>query len=210
MHDALIEELLDNAEMLLASEALPIPLPDRGRIDGRSRWGSALRAAFVTVNRLRSVPRRPAQAVAVVGLAGAAGLHALWAVGVDWPGTDRVDLARKVVGVDVFPSDFATWTVAGLLTVAAGVAALTGTRFDRASLSRLVTGAGTTVAAVLALRAIGGAISSAGRLLARRPAMFAARDILVYSPLCAILAIAVASSVVHRTTDPMSGSPTAP
>ncbi len=201
MHDALVEELLDNAEALLPGAAVQPAPHDRPRFDGRSRWGLALRSVFAAVHRLRSVPHRPARAVAVAGLAGAAVLHAAWAVGVDWPGADRVDLAHKVVGGDKFPSGAATWTVTGLLAAAAGATAATGTRLGQPHADRLVTAAGSTVAAVLALRAVVGTIASASHLVGGRRTAFAGRDLLVYSPLCVALALAVTSSVLNRPTE---------
>jgi Protein of unknown function (DUF3995) len=199
MHDQLLEELLDNAERLLPGAVRQIPDAERPHISGRSRWGRVLRSAFAGVDRLRRVPRPVAVGIAAGGLSGAALVHALWAAGMTWPGTDRVDLALKVVGTTVFPSDASTWAVAGLLSTATGLV-VAGARPVRAGRAgRAVTVGLSAVAGVLALRSIGGFVVSGARLVVGRGSLFAPRDVLLYSPLCAVLAAATGSIAVHRT-----------
>ncbi len=198
MHDQLLEELLDNAERRLPGTVRPIPVAERPHISGRSRWGRALRSAFVGMNRLGRVPRPVATGIAAVGLSGAALLHALWATGTTWPGADRVDLALKVVGAKVFPSDASTWAVAGLLSAATGLVVV-GARPVRAGRAgQMVTVGLSAVAGVLALRAVGGFVVSGGRLVVGRDSSFAPRDVLLYSPLCAVLAAATGALAVQR------------
>ncbi len=204
MHDQLLEELMDNAEVLLPGLARPVPEPARSHLDGPSTWGRALRSAFAAANRLRRIPPLAALGVAATGLVAAAAMHAMWATGTNWPGSDRVDLARKVVGGEVFPSDTATWIVVGMLTTATGFVAASLRRFRRPRVDQLVTFATSGVAGVLALRAIGGFVVSGGALIADRSGTFAPRDLLVYSPLCALLAAATAALAMQRTPDPMS------
>lgn len=201
MHDQLLEELMDNAERLLPA-SVPIPESERTHLDGRSRWGLMLRSMFAAANRLRGIPRPVAMGVAVAGLAGAAVVHAMWATGTNWPGTDRVDLARKVVGGDVFPSDAATWVVVGMLTGATAVVAASIGRFRSLRVDRLVTLAASCIAGAFALRAIGGIVISGSALMAGSSEPFAPRDLLVYSPLCALLAVATAALAMQRTPDP--------
>jgi Protein of unknown function (DUF3995) len=198
MHDQLLEELLDNAEDLLPGAVRPIPPAELAKLNGRSRWARFVRLLFVGVGRLQSIPQPVALGIAVVGLSGAAAVHALWATGMNWPGVDRVDLARKVVGTEVFPTNRETWMVVGLLGVATGLTVVAAKGVRNPKLRRVVgVGAG-GVAAVLAVRAVGGFALSTGRLLGGSTAPFVRRDLLVYSPLCAILAAATASATMRR------------
>jgi hypothetical protein len=203
MHDQLLEELLDNAETLLPGTVRPPSPQDLRGQNGPSRWGRVLRASFAGVNRLRSVPKPVALTTAVVGLGGAAALHATWALGGNWPGVDRTDLARKVVGTVTFPSDAATWVVVGLLIAAATLAVAGQTRPTESRLSSLITTGLGIVAAALGLRAILGFATSTVRLLADQRAPFVPRDLLIYSPLCAVLAVATAAIAIQRTPNPM-------
>ena len=205
MHDQLIEELLDNAETLLPGTVRPPSAQDRQHLDGPSRWGWVLRALFAGPNRLRSVPKPLALITAVVGLGSAAALHAAWALGETWPGVDRIDLARKVVGSETFPSDAVTWVIVGLLTAAAALAVAGQRRPTESRLSSLTTIGLGIAAGILGLRAVLGFITSAVRLFADQPGPFVPRDLLIYSPLCAVLAVAIAAIAVQRVSNPLKG-----
>jgi hypothetical protein len=198
MHDQLLEELLDNAEHLLPGAIRPIPSAELATLNGRTRWARMVRVLFVGVERLRTIPRPVALGIAVAGLSGAAAIHALWATGTNWPGTDRIDLARKVVGSETFPTNRDTWIVVGLLATATSltVAASRGLRNHR--LRRLVGLGASGVAAVLALRGVGGLALSTARLLSGSKVPFVSRDLLMYSPLCLVLAAATASATMSR------------
>jgi len=136
--------------------------------------------------------------VAVGSLVAAGVLHVYWAIGGAWPGSDRTDLARKVVGgTDDFPSATMTYGVAGLLLVAAfvvgGAAGLWAIPFS----GRLVTGAAWIVAAVLVLRGATGLITSAVREARGRGTPFTRRDLRIYSPLTLTMGVLTVLALVR-------------
>jgi len=98
---------------------------------------------------------------AAIGLMVAAGVHIYWAAGGTWPGADRSDLARKVVGsTDEFPSTALTLGVAVLL-VAGGIVVGGATGVWTLPISdTLVTAASWVVAVVLVVRGLAGLILS--------------------------------------------------
>jgi Protein of unknown function (DUF3995) len=204
MHDQLVEEMLGNAEALLPGTVRASSPAVQRSLDGPSRWGRTLRASFAGINRLRNVPEGIAVGVALVGFGGAAALHAAWALGATWPGVNRSDLALKVVGTTSFPSDVATWAVVGLLSTATALTA-NGSRTPTGGRVSSLTTAGLGVtAAVLGVRAVGGFVTSTVRLVAGQRVPFVPRDLLVYSPLCAALAVATTAVAVRRVPDRMS------
>lgn len=204
LHDQLIEELLDNADQLLPGCACPSSATLGRSISGRSRWGRLLRSGLATVRRLRAVPERGAFSIAVTGLAGTGGLHAYWALGGTWPGVDRTDLAEKVVGGERFPGDAATWTVAGLLASAAALTVVGRGEPSDSPIDKFTTAGLGSVAGVLAVRAIAGAAVSGSMLLAGRRSPYATRDVLIYSPLCAVLGTAVGALAIRRIPNEMA------
>jgi hypothetical protein len=110
MHDALVEDLLDKAELAAT-----------GRLARAARWPRWLRLANRIEVALR--PRRGRlAAIAVPGaLVALGGIHAAWALGWRWPGGDDAAFAERVVGNGAeLPPVWATWTVAAAM-VAAGV-----------------------------------------------------------------------------------------
>jgi hypothetical protein len=110
MHDALVEDLLDKAELTAT-----------GRLARAARWPRWLRLANRIEVGLR--PRRGRLAtIAVPGaLVALGGIHAAWALGWRWPGGDDAAFAGRVVGNGAeLPPAWATWTVAAAM-VAAGV-----------------------------------------------------------------------------------------
>lgn len=122
--------------------------------------------------------------VAVGSLVAAGVLHIYWATGGTWPGSDRTDLARKVVGsTDDFPSAAMTFGVAALLLVAAFVIGGAAGLWVIPVSDGLVRGAAWIVAGVLVLRGATGLISSAVREARGRGTPFTRRDLRIYSPL---------------------------
>ena len=125
---------------------------------------------------------------AVVGLVGAAGVHVYWAAGGTWPGSDRSDLARKVVGdTDAFPSTAATLSVVALLLGAALVVGAGTGMWSLPLPERLVRGAAWAVVVVMFLRGVVGLVLSGLRQVRGRGTPFSIRDGLIYSPLTLIL-----------------------
>jgi len=127
-----------------------------------------------------------------VGATGAllavSGVHGYWAAGGRWPGHDDASLAELVVGTGTgWPGAPATWAVAGLLGVAAGLVAAAGT--GRGG-PLAVRGARGVSAAMLLRGAAGLALSGRG------DGRFARLDVALYSPLC--LAIGAASARAAR------------
>jgi len=132
--------------------------------------------------------------VAVGGLVAAGTLHIYWAVGGRWPGSDRTDLARKVVGdTDDFPSAAMTFGVAGLLLVAALVVGGASGMWTVPVSNRLVTGAAWMVAGVLLVRGVAGLTISGAREIRGRGTPFTRRDLRIYSPF--VLALGAVTTV---------------
>ena len=126
-----------------------------------------------------------------------AGVHAYWAVGGVWPGTDADSLHRTVVGGApgrYSPGPTATWMVAAMLLAAAltvlggaGLLPLPVPRLWLRTLARVG-------AAVLLLRGIQGFVD-----VRMRPETaggpFARLNVWFYSPLCLVLAVCTALAV---------------
>ncbi len=193
MHDTLVEDLLDRAELATAGRiAAQAPLP---------RWMRAMNAV-----EARLLARRgggpdglvSALGVAVpAGLGAIAALHAAWALGWRWPGGSDQDFAERVIGSGELPPEWATWAVAGLLASAGGMVRATA----GGSRSALVRAGAWTVAGVLLARGAGGlATSTAGGL----DGVYARLDVSVYSPLC--LALGAGTAVVAERTSASAGS----
>lgn len=137
-------------------------------------------------------------AIAVAGALAAIGLlHVVWAFS-SWPLADRSSFADAVVGVPEadLPSRGLTLLVAVALVLAALLVAAQGNAIGRLGpdwLFRLGTWA---VAAVLLLRGLGGLVASA--LLNSGTETFRQLDLVVYSPLCLLLAVGAAAVAVLR------------
>jgi len=138
--------------------------------------------------------------VAVTGLALAGAVHIYWAAGGTWPGSDRSDLARKVVGsTDEFPSTATTMAVAVLLVIGAiVVGGATGLWVLPAS-DDLVTVAAWVVGGVLIARAVVGFVLSGRRQASGRGTPFSIRDLAVYSPLTLVLGASTVLALVSTT-----------
>lgn len=142
--------------------------------------------------------RRAVGAVAVGGLAAVALLHAAWARGSTWPAADRRQLTDLVVGRRAssgdggFPDARASWTVAILLSGAAGLTAARAglVPFPGGRTSWPVrVGTGVVTTALLA-RGASGLVVSGIDLVPTTPE-FRRWNLRLYSPLCLALGAAV-------------------
>lgn len=139
-----------------------------------------------------------AAALAAILYIAIAGLHAYWALGGVWPGTDRESLHRIVVGGPLgahSPGPIATWMVAAILVGAAstvlGGSGLVHVPIPRGWL-RIVALVG---AGVMVVRGLEGFVDT--RL---RPetagGRFAHLNVRLYSPLCLVLALCTATALL--------------
>lgn len=208
LHDALLEDLLDQAEAVMDGRRV---VRRRRRDVGRrvASWVDDVverRAEPLAVRRRR----RPTARVTAGVLAGAGVLHAVWATGSSWPARDRNHLARAVVGVDRVPGPVPCLAVtAALLGTAAATLARTADGADDGPLpfglvDELVRGA----SVVLALRAVYGVVTS-GLDVVQTLAPYRRLDLTVYSPLCAALAIGL-RAVRQPAPGPEASSSTRP
>lgn len=121
-------------------------------------------------------------------------LHFLWAAGNPFPAASLAELQRAVVPASEFPAPWMTVLVALALLAASAVALLRTADLNRArgQRSKLLRLAVYALGAVFAIRAIAGfgwgVIWLAGR--AGTDAAFHVADLALYSPLCAVLAVA--------------------
>jgi len=188
MHDTLIEDLLDRAELATSGRiAEQAPLP---------RWMRAMNSVEARLlARDHSPPDRLVRSLGVAvpaALGGIAALHAAWALGWRWPGGSDKAFAERVVGTGELPPEWATWAVAGLLASSAGMIRATA----RGSDSTILRAGSWTVAGVLLARGAGGLTASvAGGL----DSVYARLDVAVYSPLCLVLGAGTAL-VAERTS----------
>ncbi len=168
-HDALIEDLLDNAERAAGGcPGEPQPLP---------RWLRVANAVEAGLIRLR----RDALGWLVPGtLAAIAALHAAWALGWRWPGGSDAALADRVVGYGAeLPPDWLTGLVAAVLLTAAALvrAGANGAR------GRVRLAAWAVVGVLVVRGAVYPPIDLAGGL----DTTFSRLDLALYSPLCLAL-----------------------
>ncbi|MDQ3738210.1 MAG: DUF3995 domain-containing protein [Actinomycetota bacterium] len=141
-----------------------------------------------------------AAGVAVGGLGVTSVLHLAWAAGSSWPANDREQLADLVFGHDrPMPGAAPTVAVAGLLAGASGLllARRAGQHIPLVP-RRLEDLAVRAVPAALALRGLGGLVTS-GLRLGRITELYRRWDLRLYSPLCLLLA---ASSATTSRTAP--------
>jgi hypothetical protein len=117
-------------------------------------------------------------------LAGIGALHVAWGRGSSFPFRDRAALADTVVGSDTVPGPSASFAVAGLLGLAAGLVA------DVLPVPPTLRRVGVVgVATVLATRAAFGFAGRTERLVAgSNSPRFVTADRRVFAPLCAALA----------------------
>ncbi len=182
-HDTMVETILDRAQ----SEA-------EGDWVEPTRWPLWLRAANgaeVALSRWRPGHRlfRTAAVLVPSVLLGIAVLHGVWAAGSSWPARDFDALAESVISSAEMPPNWATWTVAGMLTGAAGAVAAVGA----GRRERPLRAATWTTAGVLTARgALFPPVDLAGGLNTEVQRL----DLLVYSPLC--LALGLGAAIVAR------------
>jgi Protein of unknown function (DUF3995) len=182
LHDAVVEDALDNIGAALASEPAPVR---------KHSWVvRQLRSLVAPGPATSSVSIRSLGDVTALTLLAISALHAAWGLGLTWPGTDAVSLASRVVGGTTLPSSVDCFALAALLAAASGFV-LARTRPNN-RVGRLlpapVSGFGVSVlGGVLALRATAGWLGSTTNLI-RTTNDFRKLNLLVYSPLCAALA----------------------
>ncbi|MCB0881640.1 MAG: DUF3995 domain-containing protein [Thermoleophilia bacterium] len=150
---------------------------------------------------MTTAARRAAARATAAALAGAAILHAAWAAGSTFPESSGRALAELVIGDgDRMPPSGLTWAVAaGLATGAVVVAERARARVLAAPWERMACRAGRLVAVVLAVRGVGGLMTS-GLGLVDEASRFRVWNLALYSPLCLLLA-AGAAAVWTRPSD---------
>jgi hypothetical protein len=201
-HDALVEDLLDRAE-----------LATTGGIARPARWSTSVRIANaleLAIARRRGIlpapPRAPLDrptrfagiAVPTV-LVALAALHASWALGSYWPADSESELAEYVLsdgerhrlGGDL-PSAALTWAVALSLGGAAAIVRATAS----GARSRWLRRAARAVAAVFFVRAVAYLPSD---LIGGIEDTYQRLDRAVYAPLC--LGLAAGTAIVVCRTD---------
>jgi hypothetical protein len=128
--------------------------------------------------------------LAAATLAGAAGLHGLWAAGSTWPAVTADELADLVVGRRPMPGPVACAAVTGALTVAA-VATATASRGRPGRLARPSRAVAAIVSGSLLARGMGGMVAEVVGIGEATPA-FRRWNRRLYNPLCIALALLVA------------------
>jgi hypothetical protein len=177
-HDALIEDLLDNAERATGgSPAPPPPLPRLLRV------GDAVEGGLIRL-------RRNLLGWIVPGtLAAIAALHAAWALGWRWPGGSDQALADHVVGHGAaLPPDWLTWLVAATLLAGAAIVRA-GAR------GRWRPAAGAVAGVLLARGVVYIPIDLAGGL----DDTYSRLDLAIYSPLCLALGAGTVRLLTHAS-----------
>jgi hypothetical protein len=190
-HDAMVEDLLDRAELATTGRiARPARWPRSVRIANAVELWIARQAGLIpTADTARSIRLARVCGVAVpVALVAIAALHAAWALGWYWPAESEGELAEYVLSrgerqrLDgALPPTPATWAVALALAGAAGIvrAVRTGAR------SRLVRRVGWGVAGVFLAR---GVVYLPSDLIGGLDDSYQRLDVALYSPLCVGLA----------------------
>jgi len=126
--------------------------------------------------------------LAVSGLVLGSAVHVYWAAGGVWPGSDRADLARKVVGrTDEFPSTAMTLGVAALLLIGGIVVGGATGLWSISASDAWIRAAAWAVAAILLTRAAAGLMLSGKLQVSGRGTPFSIRDLVIYSPLTLLL-----------------------
>jgi Protein of unknown function (DUF3995) len=182
LHDATVEDALDNVEAAVMAK----PMPTRNH----SFWVKVLRSLVGPSPATTSPLVRALGDATSCALLGLGALHAAWGVGVTWPGSDSLSLARKVIGASTFPSSVDCFVVAALLATASGFVVARTHPTSRIGwvVPAPISGLGVSaVAVVLAARGALGWVGSAAKLLPTT-AEFRRLNLLVYSPLCLLLA----------------------
>jgi hypothetical protein len=190
-HDALIEDLLDCAEVATGGSA--------GAPSRRPRWLTLADKLEGLLTRRGELDRggRLAGVAVPLTLAALSALHVAWALGSAWPAGSRDALAEAVLSSsEGMPPDWASWAVAGGL-IGAAVAvrrAARGTPSTRARAAALA------VAGAFLLRSVAYLPSDlAGGL----ETVYQRLDLAVYAPLCLAIGVGTAA-IVRRHAPPRS------
>jgi len=128
-------------------------------------------------------------------------LHVYWAVGGVWPGSDEASCARTVIGfpgVDRMPSPASALAVAGLLGIAAVLAAMLSGALVLSPAARILPVAGVAASIVFIARGLAGYTPAWRRLTPELP--FARLDRRYYSPLCLAIGGGFAFLVLNGDT----------
>lgn len=189
-HDALVEDLLDCAELAIS-----------GRVAQPARWPLVVRAVNGLEVRLDRASRsRGGQAfrfagIAVPGtLAALAAIHGAWALGWRWPGGDDRAFAERVMGDGSLPPVWATWAAAATLLAAAGTVRTSAT----GSGSRWARRATWGVAAAFLTR---GALGIPADLIGGVKTPYHRLDLTIYSPLSLALGVGAGAIAVARGSE---------
>ena len=128
-------------------------------------------------------------------------LHVYWAVGGVWPGSDEASCARTVIGfpgVDRMPSPASALSVAGLLGIAAVLAAMLANTPVLPPAARFLPVSGVAASVVFLARGLAGYTPAWRRLTPELP--FARLDRRHYSPLCLAIGGGFAFLVLNGDT----------
>jgi hypothetical protein len=189
LHNALVEDAFDSIAAALRNQAVV-----RQNLSRRVRLTqAAMRRVMSTV---RTSNRHRIALLAASALGATAALHVMWGLGVTWPADTPRELARLVAGTNQFPSTAACLVVAGALLAAA--AAVLQVQAEKPRIARpLAVVVALGVSAALLLRGVGGfLVSGLTQTTAGMP--FRAADLLLYSPFCVLLGVAVLSTTSSR------------
>jgi hypothetical protein len=128
-------------------------------------------------------------------LAAVAALHVIWAAS-PWPFATRAEFARTIVGVQVeqSPAPALCLLVAGALFAGTAVVLVGAGLLHIAVPNRFVRVGLWVLAGVLALRGVVGLLTSATDLTTA-PWVYRHLDLMIYSPLCLLLAVGVAYTI---------------
>jgi hypothetical protein len=189
-HDALIEDLLDRAQLATEGRATQ---PAR-----RPRWLTLANATEALLMR-RGGLDRPARMAAVAvpaTLAALSALHVAWALGSPWPAGSREALADAVLsGSEGMPPDWASWAVAALLLAGAGVV--------RRAAGPSATAPGRALALALSgaflLRSVA---YVPGDLAGGLETTYQRLDLAVYAPLCLLIGVGAAAVARRHGAQP--------
>jgi hypothetical protein len=177
MHDTLIRQTLDNAQLVAG-----------GQVYRPTRMALWMRAMNAVEARLVAERGRPGRGARLAGVAvpaafvGLAGLHAGWALGWRWPGGSDDAFAERVVSNGDLPPEWATWAVAGLLLAAAA----TVRAVARGVEGPLVRAGAWTIATVLVARGTGFFVYDVAKGF---DTVYTRLDAAIYSPLSLALGL---------------------
>lgn len=194
LHDALLEDLLDQVEALAVGVVVrraPLSKPVSTRLAVMAAVEAKPLPAGGELRALRGVAASAAATLTAVGV-----LHAAWGLGSTWPAKDADSLARAVIGAGgapKLPGPVPCLAVAGALCATGVTAALGGGKDEQ--IRGAVRPVLATASAALGARAAVGFLGRATPV-GRGADPYPKLNLAVYSPLC--LALAAATFMVWR------------